>query len=340
MAIKPSGSPLSMSEIAAEFGGAQPYSLSQFYRGGARVPNGPAQNNGIATAGAINMGGFYGSVRAFVMNDVIAANTSNYNIRNRAVALGWDQVTPLQATVTINSGVFVSGTDVNTPAFDTGASIPAGSTLSLTNNGAIIGMGGFGGAGGSATAAAGANAAGVTATAGGTGAFGGIALRALAAITVNNQGTIAGGGGGGAGAGGGYLSAAAKGGGNVVSKVWGGGGGGGAQSSPAANSAGGAGGATSPATGVFSRLGQPGGNGNNTGPAGGGLGASDNSTAAGNGGTGGNWGAGGGGASAPVNPAGATAFAGNGAGGAAGPAVSGIGNITWTATGTRIGPLS
>lgn len=61
MTIKGAGTPLWMSEIAAEFGGSQPYYLSQFYRNGGRVT---ANNTGIPTAGAIGMGSFYGTAKA------------------------------------------------------------------------------------------------------------------------------------------------------------------------------------------------------------------------------------------------------------------------------------
>lgn len=62
MAIHGWGSPIWLSEIMAEFGdpGNRPVQLSQFYRGGGRVPN-VAQNNAISTAGAINLGMFYGA---------------------------------------------------------------------------------------------------------------------------------------------------------------------------------------------------------------------------------------------------------------------------------------
>lgn len=60
MTIKSSG-PLSMAEIAAEFGGGNPLYLSQFYRGGGRVPD-IGQNGAISTGGSINIGMFYGTV--------------------------------------------------------------------------------------------------------------------------------------------------------------------------------------------------------------------------------------------------------------------------------------
>jgi len=121
---------------------------------------------------------------AFVFNKTISADVSNYNLRADAIAAGWDGVMPLAATVTINSGVVVSANATSQYGFDTGATIPNGSTLALSNNGYIIGMGGAGG----------------HYTSPWTGKDGGPALRAQCQITITNNGTIGGGGGGGGGA--------------------------------------------------------------------------------------------------------------------------------------------
>lgn len=74
MAIKTSGS-LAMSEIAAEFGDATPYSLSEFYRGGGKVPN-VSQNNAVPLSGAIAIGNFYGAVNQWTTSWSTAWNTS------------------------------------------------------------------------------------------------------------------------------------------------------------------------------------------------------------------------------------------------------------------------
>jgi PKD repeat protein len=50
-----------MSEIVAEFGGSVPAPLSQYYRGGALVPNGLAANSNIPTSGLIKFSDFYGA---------------------------------------------------------------------------------------------------------------------------------------------------------------------------------------------------------------------------------------------------------------------------------------
>ena len=137
-----------------------------------------------------------GGVSSFAFNATISANTANYNLRAAAVAAGWDQIKPLNATVTINSGVYVYSTSTGTYAFDTGVTFPTGTTLSLVNNGTILGMGG-----------AGAGAMGMGP--GGTfyytpintsfAAAGGPGLIARYALSVTNNGIIAGGGGGGGG---------------------------------------------------------------------------------------------------------------------------------------------
>ena len=117
----------------------------------------------------------------FVFDDVITSDVTNYNLRARAVAAGWDQVVPLVATTTVNSGIVLSADSTGQYAFDTGVTFPAGTTLALINNGFVIGMGGAGGA--SSTA----------------GSNGGPALRAQYAIGIDAAGGVIGGGGGGGG---------------------------------------------------------------------------------------------------------------------------------------------
>lgn len=100
MTIKSSGS-LAMSEIVAEFGGTAPYLLSQYYRGGARVPNGPAANGNIPTSGVIKFSDFYGATSvqlpvlqaAFSLapNSGVAPLTVNFtNASTGAVAYLWE----------------------------------------------------------------------------------------------------------------------------------------------------------------------------------------------------------------------------------------------------------
>lgn len=314
MAIKPAGTPLTMQEIAAEFGGSVPHSLSEYYRGGGLVPNGPAANAGIATSGAISMQAFYGAVKAFVFTDNITSDLTNYNLRTRAIAAGWDQVLPLDARITVAGGVVISANSTGVYAFDTGTTAyPAGSRLSVdSNNANVLGMGGAGGAGRDITHG--------TSSGGSGGGGGGPAVRVNLPTTWNNSGGTIGGGGGGGG--GGNANFGTVGSGKNAVAYQAAGGGGGAGRSGRTNSAGGRGGI---AQGVNATNGSPGGGGALAYAGGGGAGGSG-PYPGGTGGIGGNWGASGG-----------SGVMGAGGGGAA---VVGNSNITWTNTGTRLGAIS
>lgn len=64
MALQSSG-PISLTQIQTEFGGSDPISLTEYYRGGAYTTD---NNTGVPTSGAISMAGdFYGTVRAVAM---------------------------------------------------------------------------------------------------------------------------------------------------------------------------------------------------------------------------------------------------------------------------------
>lgn len=80
----------------------------------------------------------------FIFNKIIAVNTYGYNLREDAILAGWDKTSPLIANVTINAGIVVGGVSDSSFAFTTGIQIPAGSILTLINNGTICGMGGKG----------------------------------------------------------------------------------------------------------------------------------------------------------------------------------------------------
>jgi hypothetical protein len=123
----------------------------------------------------------------FTFAPTISANTANYNLKSAAIAAGWNQVLALNATVTINAGIYVYSTSTGAYSFSTGTTFPAGSTLRLINNGTVLGMGGVGG-----------NAAGTQYNST-PGAAGGPAFISTNAISVTNNGTIGGGGGGGGG---------------------------------------------------------------------------------------------------------------------------------------------
>lgn len=225
----------------------------------------------------------------------ISSDTANYNI---ATALG-NPTSAKNVILTINSGVKVYSNSTSQPALDTGT-LPSGSTVTVINNGTVVGKGGAGGNGGSN-----GNPNAVS------GGIGGNAINAQLSITVNNtSGNVFGGGGGG---GGGGASTYAGG----VSGAGGGGGGGGAGT---ACGIGGTGGVGDPYNGIAGTAGC------STGGAGGagGIGFGGNG---GNGGSGGDYGVSG---NSGQNGTGNSPVGLGGTGGTAGQAVKLNGNIiTW-----------
>lgn len=256
----------------------------------------------------------------------ISANTSNYTL-NTAKAPGYSSG-KTDMTLTINSGIFVSSGSTGTAAFIVDTSWAAGDTVTVVNNGTIIGRGGNGGNG-------------VNGGNGGSGGGGGLGLLVQRALTLNNLNRISGGGGGG-GAGKGSVASPAS--------ASGSGGGGGIGGSSGGTSGGFTGAqqiAPSPGSGgTLTSAGSGGG-------GGGGLNyivstctQGENNTSAiayygagGNGGTYGSSGSSGGSSPTSVSPCGFfNGVAGGGGGG--GGAISGNSNITYINTGTRNGGIS
>lgn len=198
---------------------------------------------------------------AFVWRPTISADATNWVLYSQATAAGWDGVVPLDAEVTLGSGIVLSANSTSYYGFDTGSGFPAGTTLKAILPGYVCGMGGAGGNGSTSTPT--------------SGAAGGPALRAQYAITIDALGGVTAGGGGGGGGG----------------KFFGGGGGGGGRTGRSASAGGSnSSGTPVPGSGSFT-IGGAGGW--NTGGAGGTTGAGADGTAGGGGG-GGGWGAAGG----------------------------------------------
>ena len=298
---------------------------AQLFTGGA--PD-PTPVTVLATSSTITVADT--STGAFVFSPTISTTTTNYNLRSAAVAAGWNQIAPLNATVTVANGVIVGATNTSNYAFDTGVGFPAGTTLRLN-----IGTGAY------VVGAGGAGGASVTASNGNSGSAGGPALRAQAPITIANSGTIgAGGGGGGAGSAGPTYSAYYSGSTQTCTGAGGGGGGGagfvvGAGGAASANASSNAPTAnTSAATAGTAGTTTAGGAGGTAGYIQ--TSASYINTQVSYGGNGGNGGAlGAAGASGAVGP-GSNLSAGGG--GAVGIAVTGSANITWSPMGTIAGP--
>lgn len=269
----------------------------------------------------------------------ITSNTNDVNVRNYAIAQGWDQ--SKWVILTVNSGVVVStaSAGASSYAMTISGSFPKG--LTIINNGTIVGRGGAGGTGGGSPNTTVATLTGVT---GGAGARG--MLVETGCVVINN-GMIAGGGGGGGG-GLGVTGIAS------TYRVWaGGGGGGGGAGFGSAGSAGvNARSSTQilwisdpPTNGTAGSLTTGGTRGNGGGvvaqtPAPGQaiLSMSKNQT---NGGNGGASGASGSTGNSGINFSGSSVVLGNpGSGGAGGSAIVGISNITFWTTGTILGPTT
>ena len=56
----PSSGTITLQQIATEFGGDAPHSLSEYYRGGAYTTS---NNTSVPTSGAISLSNFYGAVK-------------------------------------------------------------------------------------------------------------------------------------------------------------------------------------------------------------------------------------------------------------------------------------
>jgi hypothetical protein len=246
MALPASGQ-LSISNIATEFGDTQPNSMSEYYRGGSLVPN-SAGNSAVPTSGAIAISNFYNAANRAQLAFTIATNTQNYDLFAQASTSPSYSAGNTDITLTVNYGVSVGGT--STYALTVPSAFTAGDTISITNNGTIIGKGGNGGSGGIANLSS-------TRTPGSPGLVGLNALQVVYPTTITNNGVLAGGGGGGGGSGGGES----------ISPIASGGGGGGGGGAGYSGGSGGAG-----AGGNFASTGAPGATGSLTAGGAGGAG--------------------------------------------------------------------
>ena len=177
MALPGSGT-LTFAQIATEFSGSQPNSLSDYYRGGSLVGAG---NTNVPTSGIISFSNFYGASAGITLT--ISSNFNTINLLSEAVAAGFNASAGGTLFVVINSGVIVSGTAANNYGITTG-NFPANSTVTITNNGTVQGYTGAAGSGGAAGEAGG-------------GAFNAEFTASGSTWSIVNNGTWGGGGGGG-----------------------------------------------------------------------------------------------------------------------------------------------
>lgn len=323
MSLGPTNSPTSRS-LSATFSDPAPYQFTQYYRNGPLVPDNAA-NSGIPTSGPIALSQFVGATSdpaAQSLSYTISADTQNLDLL--AYASSPSRPAPTRyvlggaatVTYTISPGIYVGSATTSQNAIVTGANDPTTGwqptvTLTVINQGIVLGAGGAGAPGYYGSTA---------------GSFAGTAIVAQRAITIQNAGTFAGGGGGGGTSGGvdgnyGDQEVPVP---VVNGFAAGGGGGAGTNTPPNTGGAGGIGGQPIFIPGPTVLNGVAG-----TRPAGG-LGGEYTPTI--KAGTGGGRGAAGqSGQASPGYP--------GGAGGAAGYYAKGNANITWQAVGTRQGQV-
>ena len=275
---------------------------------------------------------FYGKSNTVYLNLTIASNTQNYDVYANASASPLYVAGNTVVTVTVNPGVDVGSSSAPSYAMLVPSSFNPGDSVTIVNNGYIVGAGGAGGTGASGNLGQGPiPSQSIPAPPGGTG---GNALYVARPTTVTNNSVIGAGGGGGGGAGSRVFTSTGPG-----KEVYGGGGGGGG-----AGYTGGGGGSGGPgAAGIAPNgtkagsPGNPGGGGTLTTGGGGGTPAPYNNVGA-------VWPPGGPGGG--LGAAGAAGGSWNTASGLPGPGGSGgnyiTGNpfVTWPATGTRYGGVA
>ena len=128
MAVRSSGAVSLAVDIAGEFGGTAPHAMSEYYRGGSKVPD-IGSNANIGASGRIRFGGFYSSI-----NEILQALSSATGI-NLATTFGSDWATTVPKRATIASGVTIGGT---TSAAAITIPSTMGGTLTIVISGSVI----------------------------------------------------------------------------------------------------------------------------------------------------------------------------------------------------------
>ena len=200
MAIPSSGQSLSFSALRTEFvGGSSAISLGDLYRGGSNILKKAGDNQAtnlaanVATSGAIDVSDYYDQAKGFTFTYTTAfLSGSSGTDQNASTLFGDDYDVNYPKNIVIPSPITLGSN--NTAEYGLEVDAGGAGTITITNNGTILGAGGAGGSAGSANSGA-----------GGDGGAGGDAMKFAVDTTLVNNGVIRGGGGGGAGGGGGGL---------------------------------------------------------------------------------------------------------------------------------------
>lgn len=177
----PAGPQIKLSDVAAEFSDTAPFQMSEFYRGGAKVPNVPG-NAAVAASGALGLQSFKGTQNRSTLALEIPASTQNYDVFTNANPSPSYVAGTTDVTLTIPAPVIVGSSSTGTYALSVPNGFTSGDTVTIVNNGVVQGRGGNGGS-----------------QPNNPGGGAGNAVYVNFATTITNNGTLAGGGGGGAG---------------------------------------------------------------------------------------------------------------------------------------------
>ena len=198
MAVPSSGA-IDLKDLQDEFGGSNPISISEYYRGGSLVPT---NNTDVPTSGTVALSDFYGAVNQISVTASSASSVNLQTLFESAASGSWTATVP--KIYTVGASVVLGITTV--PA-------SMGGTLTINHSGDIQGTGGDGGTfAGTTTGSAGGTAMTVQST--------GVTINMLSGSTLS-------GGGGGGGAGGQGGRGVRIGGGNLYYQDGGAGGAGG-----------------------------------------------------------------------------------------------------------------
>ena len=140
MTLQASGT-ITMADIVAEFGGTAPHSISEYYRGGAYVPDIP-QNAAIPTSGTISFSNFYGATALDILPNSVT--WENLSFAGSGTDTGLSQtITGINTTITLEV-VYDGGVNMDIELLyrlnNTGGytSLTPGSDTITVSNGTIV----------------------------------------------------------------------------------------------------------------------------------------------------------------------------------------------------------
>lgn len=98
----PASPPITSEMIRQQYGGALPFNIRDYFRGGARVPN-TGVNSGIPTSGTISFANFLGQGGSGGGSSLVVSNSGAVGSQFR------NEPAPASLTVSANGTVFASG---------------------------------------------------------------------------------------------------------------------------------------------------------------------------------------------------------------------------------------